>query len=82
MAASTNLVVLILGENGMGRKPIAHHLHDKSRCSVKPFVAVNCCSSLPVQLELFALFGHVKGTFVGNEKPDKNLQRSLVYLFA
>lgn len=42
MIAFTDLVVLILGENGMGREHIAHYLHDKSRRSVKSFVAVNC----------------------------------------
>ncbi|GEM_PF-800341 len=42
MIVFTDLVVLILGENGMGREHIAHYLHDKSRRSVKSFVAVNC----------------------------------------
>ena len=39
--APTNMSVLIFGENGTGKEHIAHHLHEKSKRSGKPFVAVD-----------------------------------------
>ncbi|MGO5406330.1 sigma 54-interacting transcriptional regulator [Phocaeicola vulgatus] len=41
-----------------------HHLHDKSKRAVKPFVAVDC-GSLTKELAPSAFFGHVKGAFTG-----------------
>ena len=62
--APTNMSVLIFGENGTGKEHIAHHLHNKSRRSGKPFVAVDC-GSLSKELAPSAFFGHVKGAFTG-----------------
>ena len=56
--------VMIFGENGTGKEHIAHHLHDKSKRAVKPFVAVDC-GSLTKELAPSAFFGHVKGAFTG-----------------
>lgn len=47
-----------------GKEHIAHHLHEKSKRSGKPFVPVDC-GSLSVQLAPSAFFGHVKGAFTG-----------------
>ena len=42
LVAATDMSVMIFGENGTGKEHIAHHLHDKSKRAVKPFVAVDC----------------------------------------
>ena len=62
--APTNMSVLIFGENGTGKEHIAHHLHEKSKRSGKPFVAVDC-GSLSKELAPSAFFGHEKGAFTG-----------------
>ena len=64
LVAPTEMSVLILGENGTGKEHIAHHLHEKSKRSGKPFVPVDC-GSLSAQLAPSAFFGHVKGAFTG-----------------
>ena len=64
LVAPTDMSVLILGENGTGKEHIAHHLHEKSKRSGKPFVPVDC-GSLSAQLAPSAFFGHVKGAFTG-----------------
>ena len=68
--APTNMSVLILGENGTGKEHIAHHLHEKSKRSSKPFVAVDC-GSLSKELAPSAFFGHVKGAFTGADSARK-----------
>ena len=70
LVAPTDMSVLILGENGTGKEHIAHHLHEKSKRSDKPFVAVDC-GSLSAQLAPSAFFGHVKGAFTGAESAKK-----------
>ena len=62
--------VLIFGENGTGKEHIAHHLHDKSKRSGRPFVAVDC-GSLTKELAPSAFFGHVKGAFTGADSAKK-----------
>ena len=62
--------VMIFGENGTGKEHIAHHLHDKSKRSGKPFVAVDC-GSLTKELAPSAFFGHVKGAFTGADSAKK-----------
>ncbi len=44
LVAATDMSVMIFGENGTGKEHIAHHLHDKSKRTGKPFVAVDCGS--------------------------------------
>ena len=68
--APTNMSVLIFGENGTGKEHIAHHLHEKSKRSGKPFVAVDC-GSLSKELAPSAFFGHVKGAFTGADSTKK-----------
>ena len=68
--APTNMSVLIFGENGTGKEHIAHHLHEKSKRSGKPFVAVDC-GSLSKELAPSAFFGHVKGAFTGADSAKK-----------
>ncbi|MBT9873070.1 response regulator [Bacteroides salyersiae] len=70
LVAPTDMSVLILGENGTGKEHIAHHLHEKSKRSGKPFVAVDC-GSLTKELAPSAFFGHVKGAFTGADSAKK-----------
>lgn len=64
LVAPTRIGVLILGENGTGKEHLAKMIHDESRVSEKPFVAVDC-GTLSSELAQSALFGHVKGAFTG-----------------
>ena len=64
IVAGTDMSVMIFGENGTGKEHIAHHLHDKSKRSGNPFVAVDC-GSLTKELAPSAFFGHIKGAFTG-----------------
>ena len=70
LVAPTDMSVLIFGENGTGKEHIAHHLHDKSKRSSKPFVPVDC-GSLTKELAPSAFFGHVKGAFTGADSAKK-----------
>ena len=70
LVAPTDMSVLIFGENGTGKEHIAHHLHDKSKRSGKPFVPVDC-GSLAKELAPSAFFGHVKGAFTGADSAKK-----------
>lgn len=63
-AADTQADVLVLGETGSGKDLIARCLHDFSRRSAHPFVAINC-GALPEAMIEGELFGHEPGAFTG-----------------
>jgi Nif-specific regulatory protein len=60
--ASTELAVLILGENGTGKEVVARSLHLQSARRDQPFIAVNCAAIVESLIES-ELFGHEKGAF-------------------
>lgn len=67
IVAATDISVLILGENGTGKKHMAEKIHALSKRASKPFVTVDC-GLLSENLAASALFGHEKGAFTGAER--------------
>jgi transcriptional regulator with PAS, ATPase and Fis domain len=63
-AAKTDSNVLILGESGTGKELFAQSIHNASKYSNGPFVAINC-GALPKSLIESELFGYEKGSFTG-----------------
>lgn len=64
LVAPTPMAVLINGASGTGKEYVAHRIHQLSKRSDKPFVAIDC-GSIPKDLAASEFFGHVKGSFTG-----------------
>jgi DNA-binding NtrC family response regulator len=70
--APTEATVLINGESGTGKELAARALHNRSRRSKGPFIALNC-SALPAELIESELFGHTRGAYTGADRDKTGL---------
>jgi len=66
-AAGSSSNILILGESGTGKELVAQSIHNASKYSAGPFVAINC-GALPKGLVESELFGYERGAFTGANK--------------
>ncbi|NOU18320.1 MAG: sigma-54-dependent Fis family transcriptional regulator [Bacteroidales bacterium] len=64
IVAPTNLSVIIQGDSGTGKEYIAREIHNESKRSRKPFIAIDC-GALSKELASSEFFGHLKGSFTG-----------------
>ena len=64
IVAPTKMSVLILGQSGTGKEYVAKKIHEASKRSDKPFVAIDC-GVLSKELAASEFFGHEKGSFTG-----------------
>jgi two-component system response regulator HydG len=64
LVAPTEMSVMIIGESGTGKEHIARSIHNQSKRSAGPFIAVDC-GVLSKELAASELFGHTKGAFTG-----------------
>lgn len=64
LVAPTQMSVLINGASGTGKEYVAHRIHQLSKRTDKPFIAIDC-GSIPKDLAASEFFGHVKGSFTG-----------------
>lgn len=64
LVAPTDLSVMIIGESGTGKEHVARSIHNQSKRSKGPFVAIDC-GVLSKELAASELFGHAKGSFTG-----------------
>ncbi len=62
--ALTDVPILLRGETGVGKELTARTIHERSKRSNGPFVAVNC-GGFTEDLFSSELFGHVRGAFTG-----------------
>lgn len=62
--ASTEASVMILGPSGSGKEVLAQYVHNHSKRSTSPFVAINC-AAIPENMLEATLFGYEKGAFTG-----------------
>ncbi len=73
--APTDVSVLITGETGTGKEVIAKTVHEYSRRSAMPLLALNC-AAVPKDLLESQLFGHRKGAFSGAAETHQGIVRA------
>lgn len=64
LVGPTEMSVLIVGDTGTGKEFVARSIHEKSKRSSGPFIAIDC-GALPKEIAASELFGHKKGAFTG-----------------
>ncbi len=74
-AAPSDAPVLIQGESGTGKEVVARLIHQNSKRTHGPFVAIDCGSIAPTLMES-ELFGSVRGAFTGAERDRAGLFES------
>ncbi len=70
--STSDITVLIRGENGTGKELVAKEIHHGSNRKDKRFVAINC-SAFNDNLLDSELFGHVRGAFTGASEVKKGV---------
>jgi transcriptional regulator with PAS, ATPase and Fis domain len=70
--APTRANVLLIGESGTGKEVIAQGIHQLSRQTDGPLVAINC-GAIPAGLIEAELFGHERGSFTGAVRGNKGV---------
>jgi two-component system response regulator FlrC len=62
--ALSDASVMISGPSGSGKEVLSQYIHNQSKRSDKPFVAINC-AAIPENMLESTLFGYEKGAFTG-----------------
>lgn len=70
--AESDLTVLVMGENGVGKELIAKEIYKKSDRRKNPYMVISC-ASLPEELIERELFGYEKGAFLGATSAKKGI---------
>lgn len=70
MVAQTDNRIILEGESGTGKELFAQAIHNASKRSGGPFIAINC-GAIPRELIESELFGYSEGAFTGAKKGGK-----------
>ena len=72
IASQKDFPVLVMGETGTGKEVVARTIHEYSKRSAGPFIAINCGAISP---ELFEseLFGYKQGSFTDAKRDKKGI---------
>lgn len=62
--ANKDILILLLGDTGVGKSYIANYIHNTSNRNKEPFITINC-GAIPHNLLESELFGYEKGSFTG-----------------